>query len=135
MKDFRKAVTDFNEYDSLMQGRPISSDFYYVRHKAELEIHQYQQAINDIDRAIILQRDSPTLWAEKAALHVRFNQADKALRSATICTKLAPEYADGYILLGIANMLSKNKAEGTKAFLKAKELGDPRADEYMKKYK
>lgn len=132
---FRQAVTDFNQYDSLMQGRPINSDFYYVRHKAEMEIHQYQQAINDMDRAIIMQRDNPTLWAEKASLHLRFSQTDKAIRSAQICTQLAPEYADGFILLGVANMIAKNKEEGTKALIKAKELGDPRADDYLKKYK
>lgn len=133
--EYRKAVIDFNQYDSLMQGRPITSNFYYIRHKAEMEIHQYQQALNDMDRAILLQRDSPTLWAEKASLHLRFSQIDKAIRSAEICTQLAPEYADGYILLGVANMVAKNKEEGTKALMKAKELGDERADEYLKKYK
>lgn len=135
VQQYRKAVVDFNQYDSLMQGRPISSEFYYIRHKAELQIHQYQQALNDIDRAILLERNSPTLWAEKASLHLRFNQYDKAIRSAQVCTQLAPEYADGYILLGVANMVANNKEEGTKALMKAKELGDDRADEYLKKYK
>lgn len=135
MGDFRNAVTDFNQYDSLMNGRPISSDFYYTRHKAELQIRQFQQALNDIDRAILLQRNSPTLWAEKASLHLRFNQLEDAIKSADICTKLAPEYADGYILLGVSNMASNHKEEGKAALLKAKELGDARADEYLKKYK
>ncbi len=135
VQQYRKAVVDFNQYDSLMQGRPISSDFYYIRHKAEMQIHQYQQALNDMDRAILLERNSPTLWAEKASLHLRFNQADKAIRSAQICTQLAPEYADGFILLGVANMVANNKEEGTKALMKAKQLGDERADEYLKKYK
>lgn len=133
--EYRKAVTDFNQYDTLMLGRPINSDFYYMRHKAEMQIHQYQQALNDIDRAILLRRDDPTLWAEKASLHLRFNQLEKAIQSASVCTKLAPEYADGYIVLGVANMLSNNKEEGTKALEKAKELGDARAEEYLKKYK
>ena len=133
--EFRKAVADFNQYDSLMQGRPISSEFYYTREKAELQIRQYQQALNDINRAILLTRDSPTLWAEKASLHLRFNQLEDAIKSATVCTQLEPDYADGYILLGVAQMAKKNKAEGEKALLKAKELGDLRADEYLKKYK
>lgn len=133
--EYRKAVVDFNQYDSLMQGRPINSDFYYIRHKAEMEVHQYQQALNDMRRAIILNRNFPTLWAEIASLHLRFNQTDEAIQSAQICTQLAPEYSDGFILLGVANMVAKNKEEGIKALLKAKELGDPRADEYLKKYK
>ena len=133
--EFRKAVTDFNQYDSLMQGRPISSEFYYTRQKAEMQIRQYQQALDDINRAILLTRDSPTLWAEKASLHLRFNQLEDAIKSATVCTQLEPDYADGYILLGVAQMAKKNKPEGEKALLKAKELGDPRADEYLKKYR
>ena len=133
--EFRKAVTDFNQYDSLMQGRPISSEFYYTREKAEMQIRQYQQALNDINRAILLDRDNPTLWAEKASLHLRFNQLEDAIKSATVCTQLETNYADGYILLGVAQMAKKNKSEGEKALLKAKELGDLRADEYLKKYK
>jgi len=133
--DYKNSVIDFNRYDSLMYGRPISSEFYYTREKAEMQIHQYQQALNDINRAVFLSRDQPTLWAEKASLHLRFNQLDDAIKSATICTQLAPGYADGYILLGVAQMSNKNKIEGEKALLKAKELGDARADQYLKKYK
>jgi tetratricopeptide (TPR) repeat protein len=133
--EYKNSVIDFNRYDSLMNGRPISSEFYYTREKAEMQIHQYQQALNDINRSILLSRDQPTLWAEKASIHLRFNQLDDAIKSATICTQIAPEYADGYILLGVAHMTNKNKVEGEKALLKAKELGDARADEYLKKYK
>lgn len=135
MGEYKKAVADYNQYDSLMQGRPLTSDFYYVRHNAELQIRQYQQAINDINRAILLNQNSPTLWAEKAALHLRFNQLDDAIKSATIATQLEANYPDAYIILGVAQMLNKDKAEGEKALLKAKELGDERADEYLKKYK
>ena len=46
---------------------------------------------------------------------------------------LAPEYPDGYLLLGIANMELGNKDEAKKALEKAKTLGDKRADEYLKK--
>lgn len=133
--EYKLAVQDFNQYDSLMLGRPISSDFYHTRYQAEMQIRQYQQALNDISRAILMQRDSPTLWAEKASLHLRFNQTEDAMKSAAICTQIAPEYADGYILLGVASMVAGKKEEGTKALLRAKELGDPRADEYLKKYK
>ena len=100
-----------------------------------MQIRQYQQALNDIDRAILLKRDEPTLWAEKGSLHLRFNQLEKAIQAASICTEIAPEYADGYIILGLASMLSDKKEEGRKALLKAKELGDARADEYLEKYK
>jgi TolA-binding protein len=46
---------------------------------------------------------------------------------------MAPEYPDGYLLLGIANKELGNKDEAKKALEKAKSLGDTRADEYLKK--
>lgn len=135
MGEYRKAVNDYNQYDSIFHGQPLTSDFYYIRQKAEMQIRQYQQALNDITRAVLLNQSSPTLWAEKASLHLRFKQLDDAIRSATISAQLEPSYADAYIVLGVAQMENKNKAEGEKALLKAKELGDARADEYLKKYK
>ena len=133
--DYRKAVNDFNQYDSLMQGRPLNSGFYYTRQQAEMQIHQYQQALNDINRAIYLTQDSPMLWAEKAQLHYRFNQAQEAVQSAQMAIRLDPNSTDAYILLGLAQIANKQKAEGLKALQKAKELGDTRAEEYLNKYK
>lgn len=133
--EFRKAVDDFNQYDSLMQGRPLSSDFYFAREQAELKIHQYQQAVNDINRAVYLDYKNPLLWAEKASLHLRFNQLDDAIKSADASIRFNPKSTDGYVIKGVALIHQKKKAEGIEALNKAKELGDPRADEYLKKYK
>ena len=133
--DYRKAVTDYNQYDSLMNGRPISSQFYYNREQLEIKIHQYKQALNDITRAIIMTPNDPTYWAEKASLHLRVNQFIDAIKSAERCTQLAPEYSDGFIVLGIAQIQNKDKANGLKSLQKAKELGDTRANELINKYK
>lgn len=48
---------------------------------------------------------------------------------------LRPEYADGYLLLGILQAEKGKKEEAKGNLLKAKELGDTRVDEYLKKYK
>jgi len=133
--DYRKAVADYNLYDSLMYGRPISSQFYYTREQCELQIHQYQQALNDISRAIIMTPGEPTYWAEKASVHLRVNQQADAIKSAQRCIQLAPQYADGYVILGLAQIQSKDKVNGLQNLEKAKELGDTRADELIKKYK
>lgn len=133
--NYRNAVADYNQYDSLMNGRPISSQFYYTREQAEIKIHQYKQALDDIMRAIIMTPKEPTYWAEKASLHLRVNQFEDAIKSAERCTQLAPEYSDGYVVLGIAQIQNKDKANGLKSLQKAKELGDTRADELINKYK
>jgi Flp pilus assembly protein TadD len=68
-----------------------------------------------------------------ASLQIRVKKNEDAVKAATRCTMLAPEYPDGYLLLGIANMELGNKDEAKKALEKAKTLGDKRADEYLKK--
>jgi hypothetical protein len=47
---------------------------------------------------------------------------------------MAPNYSDGYLFLGLAQCLKGNKDEGLKNLQKAKELGDPQADELIEKY-
>lgn len=135
MSEFRKAVIDYNQYDSLMYGRPISSEFYYNRELCEVQIHQYQQALNDIARAILMSPDEPTYWAENASLNLRLNLFDNAIKAAQQCVKLAPDYTDGYIVLGVAQIQNKEKAVGLATLQKAKELGDKRADDLITKYK
>lgn len=132
-KDYHNALIDYNEYDSLMLGRPLNSSFYYTRYKCELQVHRFQQALNDIARAIIVTPNEPTYYAEMASLQIRVKKNEDAVKAATRCTMLAPEYPDGYLLLGIANMELGNKDEAKKALEKAKTLGDKRADEYLKK--
>ena len=130
---YRLALKDYNLYDSLMQGRPLSADFYYLRYKCETRSRQYLQALNDIARAIITSPAEPTYYAEMASLSLRVRRNDDAEKAARRCTELAPDYADGHLLLGMALLELGRKEEARTALLKAKELGDKRADEYLAK--
>ena len=130
---YRLALKDYNLYDSLMQGRPLSADFYYLRYKCETRSRQYLQALNDIARAIITSPAEPTYYAEMASLSLRVRRNDDAEKAARRCTELAPDYADGHLLLGMALLELGRKDEARTALLKAKELGDKRADEYLAK--
>ena len=130
---YRLALKDYNLYDSLMQGRSLSADFYYLRYKCETRSRQYLQALNDIARAIITSPSEPTYYAEMASLSLRVRRNDDAEKAARRCTELAPDYADGHLLLGMALLELGRKEEARTALLKAKELGDKRADEYLAK--
>ena len=130
----RRAVRDYNKYDTLMLGR-ASHDFYYVKFKAESKIKQYQQALNDIAHAIVLNRAEPTYYAEMASLQLRVKQYEDAIRTADLCISVEPEYSDPYIIKGIAQGELKQKAEALKTLQKAHELGDERAAELIEKYK
>lgn len=130
----RKAVRDYNKYDTLMLGR-ASHDFYYLKFKAESKIRQYQQALNDIAHAIVLNRAEPTYYAEMASLQLRVNQLEDAIRTADLGIAVAPEYTDPYIVKGVALGELKRKSEAVEVLKKAQELGDERAAALIEKYK
>jgi len=130
---YREALADYNQYDSI--ARPVTPAFFYTRYKCELKVRQWQQALLDIARTCYLSPKEPTYFAEWASLDLRVKRYDEGIKAAEACIELAPEYADGYLLLGIFHAEKGNKAEAKKNLLKAKELGDTRVDEYLKKYK
>ena len=130
---YRKSVNDLNEYEKLMQAT-VNDNFYYLRFKTEVGGRLYQQALNDINKAIQMRPDYEFYYAEKASLQVRVGLADDAIETAQECIRIAPDYSDGYLFLGIAQCLKDQKAEGIKNLQKARELGDPQADTFIEKY-
>lgn len=130
----REALRDYCKYDTIMGGRG-SDEFYYIKYQCELKLRQYQQALNDIAHAIVLNRNEPTYYAELAALQLRVNQLDDAVKTADLGMRLTQDYADLYIIKGIALCELKKTAEGLPLLEKAKALNDPRADELIEKYK
>ena len=133
-QQYKKAISDYNRYDSLMLGR-ASHDFYYTRALCEVQLRQFQQALNDFAHAIVLNRAEPTYYAELAQLQLRVNQKDDAVATADLGLRIAPNYPDLYLIKGLALVNDNKKNEGLAALNKAKELGDTRADDLIKKYK
>ena len=133
-EEYRKAIADYNKYDTLMLGR-ASHDFYYLRFKCESKVRFYKQALNDIAHAILLNRGESLYYAEMASMQLRVNQPEDAIVSCDMCLQIEPDYPDPYIVKGIALNNLNRKDEAKAAFLKAKELGDERGEEMLKKYK
>lgn len=129
----REAVADLNDYEKLMRSK-LNDRFYYIRFQADMGGHLFQLALNDIDKAIELNPTYDLYLAEKASLQIRVGQNDEAAETARRCIGMAPNYSDGYLFLGLAQCLKGNKEEGLKNLQKAKELGDPQADELIEKY-
>ncbi len=130
---FRQAVFDYNRYEYLMQGR-VNANFYYVREQAEVKGRLFQQALTDIARAIILAPQEATYYAEMASLQLRVNMADKALQTAERCVAIAPEYSEGYLLLGLAQIHLKDKEQGLANLRKALGMGNGQAQALIDKY-
>lgn len=130
---FRPAITDYNEYAELMSTQ-LGAPFYYQRELAEIGGHLYQQALNDIDKAIELDPTEPMYRAEKASLEIRVGMHKEAIETSRQLINMSPELSDGYLFLGLAQCLSNQKAEGMRNLTKAKELGNDQAQSLIDKY-
>jgi tetratricopeptide (TPR) repeat protein len=133
VNQYRGAVADLNDYESLMKTQ-VNDNFYYLRYQAEVGGRLYQQALNDLDRAISMRPDYDLYYAEKASLQIRVGLYDDALTTAKECVRVAPEFSDGYLFMGLAQCLKGQKKEGLKNLQKAKEMGDPQAESLIEKY-
>jgi tetratricopeptide (TPR) repeat protein len=131
---YRDAVSDLNEYETLMTAT-VNDNFYYIRHQVEIQGRLYQQALNDINRAIQMNPNEILYYAEKASLEIRVGLYDQAIATANECIALDAANSDGYLFLGLAQCLKGQKTEGIKNLQKAKELGDTQADGLIEKYK
>ena len=130
---YRLAVNDYNEYENLMIAQ-VNGEFYYIRSQVEVKARLYQQALNDLDKAIDKSPDILLYRSEKASLLIRVHLLDQAIETASECIRLFPDSSDGYLFLGLAQCLNNNKAQGVANLLKAKQLGDAQADVLIEKY-
>ena len=130
---YRLAVNDFNEYENLMISQ-INSEFYYIRSQVEVKGRLFQQALNDLDKAIDKDPSVLLYRSEKASLQIRVKLIDEAIETASECIRLFPDSSDGYLFLGLAQCLNNNKVQGVGNLLKAKDLGDAQADVLIEKY-
>ena len=132
-KKYRPAVNDYNDYDTLMAAQ-LNANFYFLREQAEFAGHLYQQALDDIRRAVEMAPNELVYRAEKANVELRVGMIDDAIESAKGCISIAPGESDGYLFLGLAQCVKGIKAEGLKNLEKAKELGNSQAQSLIDKY-
>ena len=130
---YREAVSDMNDYEELMQAS-VNDNFYYVRHQTEIEGRLYQQALNDINRAIRINPQETLYYAEKASLQIRVNLFADAVETAQELIAIDPNESDGYMFLGLAQCLTGNKKEGIPNLQKAKDMGNTQAEGLIQKY-
>lgn len=132
-KKYRPAVNDYNDYETLMTAQ-LNANFYFLREQAEFAGHLFQQALNDIHRAVEMEPNELVYRAEKANVELRVGKTDDAIESAKECISMAPQESDGYLLLGLAQCVKGQKAEGLTNLNKAKELGNSQAQSLIDKY-
>lgn len=129
----REAVMDYNAFYDAMLGQ-VSAEFYVIRQQAEMQCRMYQQAIDDINKAVELEPSNSEYWGEKGSIHIRLNQVDEAITALEKAVSLNPKNADAYRMLGYCQIKEKDKKKGLENLNKAKELGDKIAEDLIKKY-
>jgi tetratricopeptide (TPR) repeat protein len=95
----REAVQDYNQFEHIAAGR-VTAAFLWQREQSESKCRMYQQALDDLDRALKLTPDDTDLWVEKGVLQLRVGKKSEAtatLRQAvTLGDTRAQELLDKY---------------------------------------
>lgn len=123
---YREAIADLNEYEHLMSNE-LTAYFYYRREQAEMQCRMFQQAVDDIDRAIRMEPKKPLYHAERAVVYYRLGEFEEALKSAQKSAELNPKFGDAYRLAGICQLRLNQREKGLSNLKKAIELGDESA--------
>ena len=133
MGKFRDAVIDYDTFHDAIGGR-VTAAFYLQREQAEIQCKMYQQAINDINKAVEMAPEDAAMWIEKGAVHLRVAQHNEAIEALNKAISLDPKAADAYRMLGYCQVQLKKNKEACANFAKAQELGDKVVEGLMQKY-
>lgn len=133
MGKYRDAVIDYNEfYDAI--GGQVTAAFYLQREQAEMQCRMYQQAIDDINKAVEMEPGNAELHVEKGAVHMRVGQTGEAVSALEKAISLDPKNGAAYRMLGYCMVQQKKEKEACSHFAKAKELGDEIVEGLIEKY-
>ena len=130
----RPAVADYNLYEELV-GTINTDRFYYLREQSEAAGRMFQQALDDIDRAIALAPRQPVYLLEKASLNVRVARYAEALPILEVLIAAFPDDMDCNRLLGFCYIQSGDKQRGIPYLEKAATMGDNNAATLLERYK
>lgn len=122
----RQAVADYNLYEELV-GTVSTDRFYYLREQSEAAGRMYQQALDDIKRAIALAPQQPVYLLELASLNVRIARYAEALPILEALVAAFPNDTDCNRLLGFCHIQLGNKSRGIPYLEKAAAMGDGNA--------
>lgn len=124
---------DYNTFHDAVLGK-VTALFYFQREQAEMQCRMYQQALNDINKAVEMAPEDVDFWVEKGSVHLRVNQLDEAIAAFNKAISMNNQYAAAYRMLGYCQAMQKKNKEACANFAKAKELGDEVVDQLIEKF-
>lgn len=133
LNQYEEAIADYNLYYELLDGN-VGDAFYYYRKQPKFRNGDMEGALEDMKKAITLNPNNPTYYAEIASVYIRLEDYDNAMVGVERALRLAPDFASGYRLKGLCEIRQDKSVEACESFAKAKELGDPLADRLLKEH-
>ena len=130
---FKEAVMDYNVFYEAINGN-VTALFYFQREQAEMQCRMYQQALNDINKAVEMNPEDLDFLIEKGSVHLRINQLNEAIAVFQKAITMNDKYAPAYRLLGYCQAIQKKNKEACANFAKAQELGDEIVNQLIEKY-
>ncbi len=133
---YRRAVADYNEFERIIGPRKLTDTFYFMREQAELSAHMYQQALDDIQSAILSASDErkPYYQTEEALIYLTCGEYESAKTSGQAALEKLPNHIPLLRILAVAHGETNNKAYARQLLERAKSLGDTEADTLLQKY-
>ena len=123
---YREAVFDYNRYEEVMGAVP-NANFYYMRSQAEVKGKMFQQALNDLERAISIEPGNAAFYLEKGLLCYKVNLLEDGALALEDAKKIVPDAPDVYYIQGCIYFKAGNKALAVENLQKAVSLGHPDA--------
>lgn len=130
---YREAVQDYNQYAYLLNSK-VSAVFYYERSQIEVNARMFQQALDDLNKAIEMAPRVPLYYVEKAALTLRVSLFDECIEACQNAIRLNPDIIDTYRILGYAQLQKGEKVNARLNIQKAIDMGDEAAKQLMETY-
>lgn len=137
MKEYRRAVLDLVAYEKLATPGTLNDYFYYIRSQMERNTRMYQQALNDLDKAIALAQNAESrasYLTERTQLYLQVGMFEEAGESAKQILAIDPDNMYGHRFLGIALGEQGQKAQALQALKRAQQLGDEVVPSLLEKY-
>ena len=119
---YREAVIDYDTFYDAIGGR-VTAAFYLQREQAEIQCKMYQQAINDINKAVEMTPEDVAMWVEKGSVHLRVGQHNEAIEALEKAISLDPKAADRISYAGILPDTIKEKQRSLCKFCQSKRTG------------
>lgn len=137
MKEYRRAVLDLIAYEKRSAPGALNDYFYYIRSLNERECRMFQQALDDLDRAIALAQNPESrinYLTDRTQIYLQVGMFEEAGEAAKQLIAAAPNDLYGHRFRGIALGEQGQKVAALQSLRRAQELGDEVAAQLIEKY-